>query len=157
VAKPTPDGRKIISENRKARHDFHILETVEAGLSLVGTEVKSLRSGTCTLGEAWVRIDNGEAWVSGMHIPPYDQGNIHNHDPLRDRKLLLHRREIDDLHEHVSRKGNTLVVLSLYFSHGRAKMTVAVARGKQKIDKRHAIADRDAKRQIARDFKMNLR
>ena len=158
MAKPsTSDGRKVVAENRKARHDFHILETYEAGLSLVGTEVKSLRGGTCTLTESWVRVENGEVWITGMHIPPYGHGNIHNHEPVRDRRLLLHRREITQLHEHVSRKGNTLVALSVYFTRGRAKLLIGVARGKQRIDKRNAITDRDVKRQLEREFKLRVR
>ena len=151
------DGRKIVAENRKARHDFHILETVEAGLSLQGTEVKSLRRGTCSLREAYVVVRGGEAFVTGMNIPHYEQGNIHNHDPARDRRLLLHKREIVDLDEHVTRKGNTIVPLSLYFRNGRAKMLIGVARGKQHADKRHAIAERDVKRDLQREMKMHLR
>jgi SsrA-binding protein len=147
------DGRKIVAENRKARHDYDILETFEAGMSLVGTEVKSLRAGSCTLSDAYVRIDDGEAWIVGMHIPPYVQGNIHNHEPDRSRRLLLHRREIEQIHTHITRKGNTAVPLSVYFSNGRAKLALAVGKGRDKGDKRRAIADRDVKRQIDRQMK----
>src|SRR5690348_5442672 len=113
------DGRKVVAENPKARYDYAILETLEAGLVLTGTEVKSLRAGKVAIREAYVRVDNGECFVLGMNIATYEQGNVFNHDPMRTRKLLLHRREIDDLHVHVTRKGNTIVPLSLYFRDGR--------------------------------------
>ena len=147
------DGRKVVAENPKARHDFHILETLEAGLALTGTEVKSIRSGKAAIREAHIRVEAGEAFVHGMNIPPYEQGNVFNHEPTRPRKLLLHRREIDDLHVHLTRKGNTIVPLSLYFREGRAKLAIGVARGKQAHDKRHTIAERDVKRQIDREIK----
>lgn len=150
------DGRKVVAENRKARHDYHVIETMEAGISLVGTEVKSLRGGTCTISDAYVRVDGGEAWLIGMHIPPYLQGNIHNHDPERTRKLLLHRKEIDKLDDHVRRKGSTLVPLSIYFARGRAKVGIGIAKGKQARDKRHAIAERDTKRQLEREMKLRM-
>lgn len=147
------EGRKVVAENRRARHDYTILETVEAGLALVGTEVKSLRAGTCTISDAYVRVDNGEAFLIGMHIPPYVQGNIHNHEPDRTRKLLLHRREIRDLEAHVTRKGSTLVPLSIYFTRGRAKMAIGIAKGRDVRDKRAAITERDVKRQLQRELK----
>jgi SsrA-binding protein len=157
AAKPNPDGRKIVAENRKARHDYHVLEEFEAGLELQGTEVKSLRAGQCVLRDAHVAIRNGQAYVVSMHIAPYLQGNIHNHDPERDRRLLLHRHEIEQLSAHIDRKGNALVALSIYFLRGRAKMAIGVARGKQNIDKRQTITDRDVKRQLQRELKEHNR
>jgi SsrA-binding protein len=147
------DGRKVVAENPKARHDFHIVEEFEAGIALTGTEVKSLRAGKAAIREAYVRIDDGEAYVLGMNIATYEQGNVFNHEPTRTRKLLLHRREIDDLHVQVTRKGNTIVPLSLYFRDGRAKLAIAVAKGKDKGDKRQTIAKRDVQRQIDRELK----
>jgi SsrA-binding protein len=150
--KPT-DGRKIVAENPKARFDYAILETLEAGLVLTGTEVKSLRAGKVAIREAYVRVEDGEAFIIGMNIATYEQGNVFNHEPMRTRKLLLHRREIDDLHVHVTRKGNTIVPLSLYFKDGRAKLAIGIAKGKDKGDKRQAIAKRDTDRQIQRELK----
>ncbi|MCW2921345.1 MAG: smpB [Thermoleophilia bacterium] len=147
------DGRKIVAENPKARFDFAILETLEAGIALTGTEVKSLRSGKATIKEAYVRIDDNEAWILGMNISTYEQGNVFNHDPLRTRKLLLHRKEINDLHAQVTRKGCTIVPLSLYFREGRAKLTIGLAKGKDIGDKRQTIAKRDVQRQIDREMK----
>ena len=147
------DGRKIVAENPKARYDYSILETLEAGIALTGTEVKSLRAGKAAIREAYVRVDGGEVWVIGMNIATYEQGNVFNHEPERTRKLLLHRKEIDDLHVHVTRKGNTLVPLSLYFRDGRAKLSIGVAKGKDKGDKRQSIAKRDVQRQIDRELK----
>lgn len=149
----TGDGRRIIAENPRARYDYEIIETLEAGIVLVGTEVKSLRAGKATIREAYVRVDDGEAWVLGMNISTYEQGNIFNHEPMRTRKLLLHRREISQLHVHVTRKGNTIIPVSLYFRDGRAKLTIAVAKGKDVGDKRRAISDRDTKRQLQRALK----
>ena len=151
------DGRKIIAENRRARHDYHILETYEAGIALVGTEVKSLRNGSCTIADAYIRIEHGNALITGMHIPVYDMGNRFNHDPLRDRRLLLHRSEIDKIEAQVTRKGCTAVPLSLYFTRGRAKLAIGIAKGKDRGDKRQAIAERDTKRQVERDLKMRIR
>lgn len=151
------DGRKVVAENPKARHDYFILETFEAGLALTGTEVKSLRAGKAAIREAYVRIDKGEAYVVGMNVPAYEQGNVFNHEPTRTRKLLLHRREIDDLHVHITRKGNTIVPLSLYFRDGRAKLAIGVAKGKQAHDKRQSIAARDVKRQIDRELRQSER
>lgn len=147
------DGRKVIAENPKARYDYAILETLEAGIALTGTEVKSLRTGKAAIREAYVQIKDGEAFVINMNIATYEQGNVFNHEPTRTRKLLLHRRELDDLHVHVTRKGNTIIPLSLYFRDGRAKLAIGVARGKDKGDKRATIAKRDVQRQIDRELK----
>lgn len=147
------DGRKIIAENPRARYDFAILETLEAGMALTGTEVKSLRAGKAAIREAYVRVDDGEVFIVGMNIATYEQGNVFNHEPMRTRKLLLHRREIDDLHAQVTRKGCTIVPLSLYFRDGRAKLTIGVAKGKDRGDKRESIAKRDVQRQIDRELK----
>ncbi len=144
------DGIRAIVTNRRARHEFWIEETYEAGLALTGTEVKSLREGRATLSDAFARVDNGEVWLHHLHISPYAQGNIHNHDPLRTRKLLLHRREILRLRSRVEQKGYTLVPLRLYFRHGVAKVELAVARGRHLYDKRERIAERDAQRRIER-------
>jgi SsrA-binding protein len=143
-------GRKMIVENRKARHDFHVLERLEAGVALTGTEVKSLRDGGGNLREAFAHLRDGEVFLVGAHIAPYAQGNIQNHEPLRDRKLLLHRREIDQIGRKVAERGMTLVPLSLYFSNGRVKVELGLARGKERADKRQAIAERDARRQMER-------
>lgn len=139
-----------IALNRRARHDFHIEETVEAGLVLTGTEVKALRAGRASLAEAFARVEGDELWLLHMHIPPYEAGNVFNHDPLRRRKVLLHRREIGRLAGKAQQKGYTLVPLRLYFKRGVAKVELAVARGKRAYDKREAIARREAERQIAR-------
>jgi SsrA-binding protein len=146
-------AEKLIAENRKARHDYHLLERVEAGLVLTGTEVKSLRDGRATLGQAWADIREGEAWLQGAEIATYAQGNVANHEPTRPRKLLLHRRELDRLYGQVREKGLTLVPTKLYFKNGRVKVELALARGKDVRDKRQAVADRDAKRQIERAMK----
>ena len=147
------DDRKIVAENRRARHDFHIIETYEAGMALVGTEVKALRGGTVTISDAYVRVDGGKAELIGMTIPQYTFGNINNHQTDRTRALLLHKKEIAELEVHVTRKGNTIVPLRIYFLGGKAKLEIAVAKGKDKGDKRQAIAERDTKRQIDREFK----
>ena len=147
------DGRKVVAENPKARYDFAILETLEAGLVLTGTEVKSLRQGKVAIKEAYVRMEHGEAFVIGMNIATYEQGNVFNHEPMRTRKLLLHRKELDDLHVHVTRKGNTIVPLSLYFRDGKAKLAIGIAKGKDTVDKRRDIAKRDVQRQIDRELK----
>ena len=146
-------GTKLITENRRARHDYHLLERLEAGLTLTGTEVKSLRSGQASLQRAFADVRDGEVWLVGAHIPEYAQGNVANHDPDRDRKLLLHRREIDSLLGKVREKGLTLVPTKLYFKNGRVKVEIAVARGKEQRDKRRDIAERDARRQIDRAMK----
>jgi len=143
-------GDRLVAQNRKASHDYAILDTIEAGLVLAGTEVKSLRTGKASLQEAWATIENGEAWVLQLHIPPYEQGNRWNLDPVRRRKLLLHRSEIDKLRKALEQKGLTLVPLKLYFTKGRAKLLLGTARGKKSHDKREAIAERDAKREMDR-------
>ena len=140
-------GRKLIAQNRKARHDYHIDDTLEAGLVLVGTEVKSLRQGRASLADGFAEIDGGEAWLHNVHIPEYSQGTWTNHSARRKRKLLLNRHEIDKLERKISEKGFTLVPLALYFKDGRAKVELGVARGKKAYDKRHAIAERTANRE----------
>jgi SsrA-binding protein len=146
-------GSKLITENRRARHDYHLLERVEAGIQLTGTEVKSLRAGGAQLGQAYAEIRDGEAWLVGASISEYAHGNVQNHRPERERKLLLHRREIDSLEGKVREKGLTLVPTRLYFKDGRVKIELAVARGKERIDKRRDLAERDARRQIERELK----
>ncbi len=146
-------GRKIIATNRKARHDYFIEDSLEAGMALVGTEVKSLRQGKTNLKDSYAFIKNNEAYIRGMHISPYEQGNINNVDPLRERKLLLHSKEINKLQAQVSQKGYVLIPLSVYLKHGIVKMELAVARGKKLYDKRDTIAKRDAKREIDRKIK----
>jgi len=143
---------KLIAQNRKARHDYLIEDTYEAGLLLVGTEVKSCRDGKVTLTDAYATVKAGEAWLMQAHIAPYSHGNRENHDPLRPRKLLLHRSEIEKLHAAVSQDGRTLVPLRLYFKHGLAKAEIAIARGKKAYDKRQSVAKRDAQRQIQREL-----
>ncbi len=143
---------KAIAANRRARHEFWIEETHEAGIALTGTEVKSLREGRANLTDAFARVDRGEVWLHHLHISPYAQGNIHNHDPLRTRKLLLHRREIMRLRAKTDQKGYTLVPLRMYFRRGVAKVELAVARGRHLYDKRERIAERDAERRIARNL-----
>jgi SsrA-binding protein len=140
-------GRKVVAQNKKARHDYHIDDTVEAGLVLVGTEVKSLREGRASLADGFAEIDDGEAWLLNVHIPEYTQGTWTNHSARRKRKLLMHRSEIDKIERKVSEKGFTLVPLALYFKDGRAKVEIGVARGKKAYDKRHAIAERTANRE----------
>ncbi len=146
-------GTKLIADNRRARHEYHLLDRVEAGLQLTGTEVKALREGHVTLQRAFADVRGGEVYLVGAHIPEYAQGNWTNHDPDRDRKLLLHRREIDSLVGRVQERGLTLVPTRLYFKNGRVKVEIALARGKEARDKRRDLADRDAKRQIERALK----
>ena len=141
---------RLIAQNRRASHDYFILETIEAGLELTGTEVKSLRQGKASLAEAYATVENDEAFVRQMHIPPYEQGNRWNQDPVRRRRLLLHRAEIEMLKEAVARKGQTIVPLKLYFARGYAKLLLGIAKGKKTVDKRHTIAERDAKREMDR-------
>lgn len=150
-------GTKLIAENRRARHEYHLLERYEAGLMLTGTEVKSLRDGKAELQRAFGDVRDGELFLVGAHIPEYTQGNVANHEPDRDRKLLLHRREIDQLQSKVQEKGLTLVPTKLYWKDGRAKVELALARGKDVRDKRRTIADRDAKRQVERALKERSR
>ena len=140
-------GHKLVAQNKKARHDYHIDDTYEAGLVLVGTEVKSLRQGRASLVDGFAEIDGGEAWLHNVHIPEYSQGTWTNHSARRRRKLLLNRSEIDKIQRKTSEKGYTLVPLSLYFKDGRAKVEIAVARGKKEYDKRHSIAARTADRE----------
>jgi SsrA-binding protein len=146
-------GEKLITDNRKARHDYHFVERYEAGLVLSGSEVKSLREGRASLQQAYADVRDGEAWLIGAHIDTYDQAGIDNHDPVRDRKLLLKRREIDSLYGKVREKGLTLVPTRMYFKDGRAKVEVALARGKDVRDKRRDIAKRESDRQIERALK----
>jgi SsrA-binding protein len=146
-------GAKLVAENRRARHEYHLLDRFEAGLVLTGTEVKSLREGRANLARAFGEIRDGEAWLVGAHIAPYEQGNIANHDPDRPRKLLLHAREIASLIGKTRERGLTLVPTRLYFKDGRAKVELALARGKEQRDKRRDIAKRDADRQIERALK----
>ena len=146
-------AEKLIADNRKARYEYQLLDRLEAGLVLTGTEVKSLREGRATLGQAYADVRDGEVWLHGAEIAIYDQGNRANHEPTRARKLLLHRREIERLHADVREKGLTLVPTKLYFKEGRVKVELALARGKDVRDKRRAVADRDAKRQIDRALK----
>ena len=144
---PRETGRKLIAQNKKARHDFHIEATFEAGLVLTGTEVKSLRQGRASLVDGFVDIEGGEAWLHGVHIPEYTQGTWTNHAARRTRKSLLNRVEIDKIDRRTSEKGLTVVPLSLYFKDGRAKVEIALAKGKKSWDKRQSIAERTAKRE----------
>lgn len=143
-------AERLVATNRRARHEFHIEEALEAGLVLTGTEVKSLRAGRASIQDAFARVEDGEVWLYHMHIPPYEAGNIFNHDPLRPRKLLLHRRQVDRLTGQVQQKGYTLIALRLYFRSGLAKVELGLARGKRQYDKRAAIAEREAARRIER-------
>ncbi len=143
-------ARKIITDNRKARHDYFVCETYEAGIELFGTEVKSLRRGTVNLKDSYCTVDDGELFAHGVHISPYEQGNIFNRDPLRPKKLLMHKREILKLMGLVAREGYTLVPLSLYFSGARVKVAVGLCKGKKLYDKRDSDAERTANRQIER-------
>lgn len=147
------DGINVVVRNRKARHEFHVLETHEAGLVLQGTEVKSLRDGRANLQDAFARFVGGELWLHNLHISPYEQGNRFNHDPLRARKLLLQRREMRRLVGQVEQQGLTLVPLDIYFRRGRAKVTLALVRGKKLHDKRDDLKKRDAEREMERAYK----
>ena len=140
-------GTKLIAQNKKARHDYLIEDTWEAGISLMGTEVKSLRMGRASLVDGFVDLDRGEAWLLQVHIPEYHQGSWTNHAARRKRKLLLHRHELDKIAKKVADKGYTLIPLSLYFKDGRAKVEIALAKGKKAYDKRHALAERQANRE----------
>lgn len=144
------DGRKVVAINRRARHEYDVEDCLEAGLSLLGSEVKSLRGGRLNLGEGWVKLEEGEAWLVGVHIPPYKEASLNNHEPTRPRKLLLHRRELRRLLGKVSQQGYTLVPLQLYFLRGRAKLEIGLARGKKLHDKREDERKRDAQREIDR-------
>ncbi|MEU1806712.1 SsrA-binding protein SmpB [Streptomyces sp. NPDC019937] len=148
MAKET--GRKLIAQNKKARHDYHILDTYECGLVLTGTEVKSLRQGRASLVDGFAQLDNGEAWLHNVHIPEYSQGTWTNHSARRRRKLLLHRAEIDKLLAKTQESGNTIVPLSLYFKDGRAKVEVALAKGKKEYDKRQTLREKQDRRETDR-------
>ncbi len=147
------DNLKTIAQNKKARHDYFIEETYEAGIELFGTEVKSIRMGSVNLKDSYAQIDKGEIFVYNMHVSPYEKGNIFNKDPMRTRKLLMHKQEIDKLMGYVQQKGYTLIPLSIYLKGSLVKVQLAVAKGKQLHDKRHDIAERDAKRDIERQFR----
>jgi SsrA-binding protein len=147
---PRETGRKLIAQNKKARHDYSIVEVFEAGLVLVGTEVKSLRAGRATLTDGYASIDDGEAFLHNIHIPEYDQGSWTNHEPKRKRKMLLNSDEIRKISTLIARQGYTLVPLSLYFKDGKVKVEIALAQGRKAHDKRHAIAERDAKREMSK-------
>ena len=152
------EGKKLIANNKKVYHDYFLEEKFEAGIALVGTEVKSLRMGKCSIKEAFIRIEDGEVFVYQMHISPYEMGNIMNKDPLRTRKLLLHKSEIRRLVGKIKEKGYTLVPVEVYFSGSHIKMEIALARGKKLYDKRADIAKKDMRREAERDFKVrNLR
>ena len=154
---PVAEGERTIASNRKARHEYHILERLETGIALTGTEVKSLRAGKVALREAYAQERGGELWLVGATIEPYEQGNRANHEPTRDRKLLAHKHEIEELASRVAEKGLTLIPLRLYFKDGRVKAEIALARGKEGIDKRRALADRDVRREIDRELKTRFR
>ena len=144
---------KLVANNKKAYHDYFIDDKYETGIELYGTEVKSIRMGKCSIKEAFVRIENGQVYIYGMHISPYEKGNIFNKDPLRQRKLLMHRREIDKLLSKIKEKGFTLVPLQVYFKGSLVKVEIGLARGKKLYDKRDDIAKKDAKREMGRSFK----
>ena len=146
-----------LAENRKARHDYFVEETMEAGIELVGTEVKSIRGGKCNLNDCYADVINGEIFILNMHIIPYEQGNIFNVDPLRERKLLLHKEQIGRLAGLVSRDGYTLVPLSLYLKNGRVKVALGICKGKKNYDKRDSMLEKAAKRDIERQMKLNNR
>ncbi len=150
------EAKKLIANNKKVYHDYFIEDTFEAGIVLHGTEVKSLRMGKCSIKESFLRIENGEMMIYGMHISPYEKGNIFNKDPLRTRKLLLHKSEIMKLVGKTKEKGFTIVPIEVYFKDGRAKMLIGLAKGKKLYDKREDIAKRDMKREAEREFK-NIR
>lgn len=150
-------GTKTLVENRKARHDYFIEEAMEAGIVLVGTEVKSIRGGKANLRDSYADIANGEIFIKNMHIRPYEQGNIFNRDPLRERKLLLHKGEIEKLLGYTSQKGYTLIPLSLYLKDGKVKVNLGVCRGKKDYDKRDAMLEKAAKRDIDRQMKERMK
>ena len=153
MAKAKAQG-KMIANNKKAYHDYFILDTYEAGIALAGTEVKSLRMGKCSIKEAFIRIENEEVFVYGMHISPYEKGNIFNKDPLRVRKLLLHRSEINKITGKIKEKGMALVPLKVYFKGSLVKVEIGLAKGKKLYDKRNDIAKKDQQREAQRDFKI---
>lgn len=145
---------KLIAQNKKAYHDYFIEETYQAGISLVGTEVKSLRLGKCSLKESFIRVENGSAFIYNMHISPYEQGNIFNKEPLRTRRLLLHKHEINKISGAVTATGYTVVPLKVYFNHGLVKLDIGIAKGKKLYDKRQTIAKNDQMREAEKDFKI---
>ena len=149
------EGRHVVVSNRKARHEYHVLQTHEAGMVLQGTEVKSLRNGKANLQDAFARFHSGELWLHNLHISPYEAGNRHNHDPLRPRKLLLHRREMRRLVGEAEQEGLTLVPLDIYFRGGIAKLTLALVRGKKLHDKREDLKTREVKREMERAYKLS--
>jgi SsrA-binding protein len=146
-------GDKVVATNRRARHEYFILETFEAGIALQGSEIKSIRAGQISLAEAFVRINDKEAWLEDAHIAPYEQASIHNHEPRRPRKLLLHGSEIRKMWNTVRQKGVTIIPLSVYLKNGRAKVEIALAKGKKLYDKRNEIAKRDSQREIERSLR----
>ncbi len=151
------DSIKKIIRNKKARHEYFILSTYEAGIALRGTEVKSIREGKLNFLDSYARIRNGELWLIGLHISPYEKGNIHNHDPLRERKLLMHSREIERIRKSIDEKGLTFIPLSIYLKNGKIKVELGIAKGKQLHDKRQDSASRDAKREMERAKKSVVR
>ncbi|MBY9076509.1 SsrA-binding protein SmpB [Nocardioides sp. WL0053] len=150
-------GRKLVAQNKKARHDYHIEDTYEAGMVLMGTEVKSLRAGRASLVDGFAEVHDGEVWLHGVHIPEYTQGTWTNHAARRKRKLLLNRHEIDKIESRVNERGLTLVPLSLYFKDGRAKVELGLAKGKKTWDKRHALAERQANREKEQEIGRRLK
>ena len=150
-------GTKLIAVNRKARHEYFVLETFEAGIELVGTEVKSLRMGGVNLKDSWCTVDDGELFVKGMHISPYEKGNLFNRDPLRDRKLLMHKREILMIGAKAQKDGVAVVPLKVYLKHAHIKLQIGLAKGKKLHDKRDSIAERDTKREMQRALRSNNR
>ncbi len=151
------DEKRTIAQNKKAYHDYFILEEYEAGIELFGTEVKSVRAGRVNLKDSWCSIDGGEIFANGMHISPYEQGNIFNRDPLRVKKLLMHKREINRLYGTIKQQGLTLIPLSIYFVKGRAKVKVGLCKGKKLYDKRDVAAKKEAQRNIEREMKERMR
>lgn len=144
---------KVVATNRKAKHEYFLLETYEAGLELKGSEIKSIRAGQISLAEAYVRVEANQAWLVDAHIAPYEQASRYSHEPRRPRRLLLHSSEIRDLWDNVRQKGVTIIPIKVYLKEGRAKVEIAVAKGKQLYDKRAAIAERDARRELEREFR----
>ena len=147
-------GMKLIANNKKAFHDYFIEDTYEAGIALAGTEVKSLRAGKCSIKESFVRVEKGEVYIYGMHISPYEKGNIFNRDPLRPKKLLMHKNEIRKLEQKIKEKGYTIVPVEVYFKGSLVKVQIALAKGKKLYDKRNDIAKKDMRREAERDFKV---
>ena len=150
------ETQKLVANNKKAYHDYFIDETYECGIALHGTEVKSMRLGKCSIKESFIRIENGEVFVYGMHVSPYEKGNLFNKDPLRVRKLLLHKAEINKLQGRIKEKGYTLVPLEVYFNEGKVKVQIGLARGKKLFDKREAIAKKDQIREAEKEFKVKM-